>query len=56
MSEESWVSNMYQAKNIDSEKAINYLTELKRKSQYEERLEKTKIEEYYIGYREGIEG
>ena len=49
------MSNMYEAKNIDSEKVLNYLTELKRKSEYQERLERVKIEEHYSGYREGIE-
>lgn len=46
---------MDEAKNIDREKALNYLTELRRQSQYQERLEKAKIEEYFRGYEQGIE-
>lgn len=45
----------YQAENIDTEKALEYLRDMSSESNTKEYYEKLQIEKYYEGYRKGIE-
>lgn len=45
---------LYKAKNIDTDKAEKYLNRCINNSFEKEHLEKSKIEKYYEGYRDGI--
>jgi hypothetical protein len=44
----------YKAKNIDTDKALEYLKEVSRDSYGKQHLEEQKIKKYYEGYRDGI--
>ena len=44
----------YQAKNIDTEKALRYLRDMQLESTNKEYHEKKEIEKYYEGYRKGL--
>ena len=46
---------IYKAENIDTDKAIGFLNNCIEYSNNDERLEREKIQEYYRGFRDGIE-
>lgn len=46
---------MYKAKNVDTEKALNYINESRRYQQQAETLEIKSTQKYYEGIRKGLD-
>lgn len=46
---------MYKAKNVDTDKALNYINESRRYQQQAETLEITSVQKYHDGIRKGLD-